>query len=98
MTCSTCAEFSAPRPIRLPADLTAAILSLQAAIADHRISALPTYSDTYTTPAFSTVPADGPWPEIVRNGFRCTRCGEKYLLSAETYHGGGGSLEAVTGG
>jgi hypothetical protein len=95
MTCSNCEEFHEPRPIRLPADLTAAILSLQAAVADDRLAALPAYSATYTMPAFSTVPAEGPWHDIVDNGFQCTRCDRRYRLSAETYHGRGGCLEQV---
>jgi hypothetical protein len=95
MTCSNCEEFHEPRPIRLPADLTAAILSLQSAVADGRLAVLPAYSATYTMPAFSTILAEGPWHDIVDNGFKCTRCDRRYRLSAETYHGRGGSLEAV---
>lgn len=97
MACSTCAEFSSPRPIRLPADLTSVILSLQAAVADGRLTVLPAYSATITAPAFSSLSAEGPWHEIIQNSFACTDCGQKYLLSAETYHGGGGSLEATDG-
>ncbi|MEB2847131.1 hypothetical protein GAO09_15575 [Rhizobiales bacterium RZME27] len=96
MTCSTCEDFSQPRPIRLPADLTSAILLLQAAVAQGRLTVLPAYSATYTLPAFSTLDAEGPWHEIVENRFACTACGQKYLLSAETYHGHGGSLEVMT--
>lgn len=95
MTCSTCAEFSSPHPIRLPADLTAAILMLQDAVAEGRLSRLPDYSDTYTLPAFSTLNANGPWHDVIENRFACTACGQKYLLNCETYHGGGGSLEAM---
>lgn len=93
MPCRTCADFQTPRPIRLPADLTAAILCLQQAVAEQRLTILPAYSDTITTAAFSTVKAEGPWDDIVINRFQCTACGQRYELSAETYHGGGGSLE-----
>ncbi|MGF9562578.1 hypothetical protein [Neorhizobium sp. JUb45] len=96
MACSTCADFSSPRQIRLPADLTAVILSLQAAVAQNRLTVLPAYSATITAPAFSTLAAEGPWHEIIQNTFRCSGCGQKYILSADTYHGGG-SLDATDG-
>jgi hypothetical protein len=94
MTCSSCEEFHEPRPIRLPADLTGAILSLQSAVADGRLAVLPVHSIAAGAD-FSALEAQGPWEDHVHNAFRCTRCGRRYRLSAETYHGRGGSLEAV---
>ena len=30
------------------------------------------------------------WGDIVSHEFKCTGCGQKFRLSAETYHGSGG--------
>ncbi|MGI2035307.1 hypothetical protein ACRQ1B_23255 [Rhizobium panacihumi] len=97
MACSTCAEFSSSRPIHRPADLTSAILSLQAAIADGRLTVLPDDITNTAAAPFSTLIAEGPWHDFVENRFKCTACGKKYRLRAETYHGSGGSLEGVYG-
>ncbi|WJH39410.1 hypothetical protein N7E02_21620 [Aliirhizobium terrae] len=95
MTCSNCEEFHEPRPIRVPADLTAAILSLQAAVADNRLAVLPVHS-IHAGADFSTLEIHGPWEDLIQNAFQCVRCGQRYLLTAETYHGRGGSLKAVS--
>lgn len=94
MTCSICEEFHEPRPIRLPADLTAAILSLQAAVADGRLAVLPVHSIAAGAD-FSALEAHGPWEDLLYNAFQYVRCGQRYLLTTETYRGRGGSLKAV---
>lgn len=41
------------------------------------------------------VPDEGPWPDYLEAHFEDCR-GQRYLLSVETYHGGGGTWERST--
>jgi hypothetical protein len=40
---------------------------------------------------FSTLIADGPWPDVLQYFFHCTACGQSFRLEVETYHGAGGT-------
>ena len=44
---------------------------------------------------FMELPVEGGWPDVFVYYFGCTRCGARYRLSAETYHGGGGTWRPV---
>nr|WP_319393780.1 hypothetical protein [uncultured Desulfobacter sp.] len=37
---------------------------------------------------FEKINASGGWPDIIENEFECTSCKKRYLLFADTYHGG----------
>ena len=40
---------------------------------------------------FEHIDPAGPWPDVLNYAFRCTACGQRFQLDAETYHGSGGS-------
>ena len=42
----------------------------------------------------TSVPDEGPWPDYVEAYFE-DRVGQRYKLTAETYHGAGGSWEKI---
>ena len=44
---------------------------------------------------FMELPVEGGWPDVFIYYFACTRCGARYELSAETYHGGGGAWQPI---
>jgi len=53
----------------------------------------PTGQLCFSQPSFSSLPADGPWPDYFEYYFRCVSCGSLFRLVVETYHGTGGKWE-----
>jgi len=48
------------------------------------------------TAPLDDIKPDTPWPDdIIEHTFQCTQCRQRFLLSVETYHGTGGTWEAV---
>ena len=45
--------------------------------------------------AFPALLDDGPWPDFATGEFSCARCGERFRLAVDMYHGAGGTWEAV---
>jgi hypothetical protein len=45
---------------------------------------------------FAALSEQGPWPDWISCGFECASCGELFELSAETYHGSGGTWRPVS--
>jgi hypothetical protein len=54
-------------------------------------SALPQDAVGSSQEPFSTLAANGPWPDVLQYYFHCTACGQSFRLEVETYHGAGGS-------
>ncbi len=96
--CERCAELSAPFRITSPAALQNAIRVVRDNLKDKTLVEVH-YSPQAVVPLtqskFSSVSAEGPWDDILQYCFACTICGQPYRLSAETYHGSGGSWEPV---
>lgn len=42
-------------------------------------------------PSLTSIPIDGPWPDYFEHYFSCTTCRQLYRLSAEAFHGMGGT-------
>lgn len=95
MTCLRCQKVRTVPRIAVPRDLTRAIRNAREAL---RASVLeetdywPEGEARFTFDAFSEVPEKGGWDDILVYYFRCSSCGQLYRLSAETYHGSGGSF------
>jgi hypothetical protein len=92
--CSKCQELNAVRSIKTPGDLQQ-ILHLT----KHKLT-IGDLVETVTAPQgvasfsqdpFSTLAANGPWPDVLQYSFRCNACEQSFRLAVETYHGTGGT-------
>ncbi|MGL4666941.1 MAG: hypothetical protein ACRCWR_03320 [Saezia sp.] len=90
MTCSVCQSFSYIS-IKTPTELTEAISALQKAVRKGDMQSLGT---TYQTAPLKEL-AHNHWNDSVSNYLMCSNCHQYFHLSAETYHGSGGSLSTV---
>jgi hypothetical protein len=45
--------------------------------------------------SFAVLSESKKWGDIVEHYFKCTKCGQLFVLSAETYHGSGGKWEPI---
>ncbi|MGX2032440.1 MULTISPECIES: hypothetical protein [Methylocaldum] len=90
--CQKCAELSVRHEILSPAQLTKTIRVLRANVADGTLVDItqPAHSPSGE---FSELSDVAPWPDYVEHYFRCTACGQRFRLSADTYHGAGGEWE-----
>ena len=94
--CRTCDELHAKWEIRSPQDLAKAIRVIQASIEAGTLNVL-AHPTVESMSAFDTVPADGPWCDVLAYWFSCGQCETRFSLFAETYHGAGGSWQPIDG-
>lgn len=88
--CDRCRHLHQTLPVRLPADLKRAIRLAQENVANGALA--PVAADTLPgSQPFSRLSPAGPWDDVVHYVFVCTGCGQRFELSAETYHGAGGA-------
>jgi hypothetical protein len=85
--CPSCQELHVEFAIRTPGELAKAIQLVRANVVDGTLRPI----DQAGAEPFAAVRVDGPWPDVVAYVFRCATCGTEFELSAETYHGSGGS-------
>ncbi len=93
MACPLCHELCGTREIRSPDNLRDAIVLAKSAIQRGIIAEQASESGMLWTEPFDQVSSDGPWDDILSYEFRCKACGERFSLSAETYHGSGGKWQ-----
>jgi hypothetical protein len=96
--CERCADLRAPFPITSDAALRNAIRVVHDNLKDKTLVEVH-YAPGAVVPLrpskFAYLQPDGPWDDFLAYYFACTACGQPYRLSAETYHGSGGSWEPV---
>jgi hypothetical protein len=89
-------EVTPEQRLRTPGELTAALRSLRADVAAGRLEQ---YFDPDallgTEKTLGEIPLEGPWDDYLELFFRDPRTGERYQLTAETYHGQGGAFERL---
>ena len=97
MSCERCAPFATTLPIRGPADLAAITEHVRQAVADGRLeyAAFETEPTLAIEPSFLTLDLAGPLPDVIRYQFACPCCGQGFEITAETYHGVGGSWRPI---
>ena len=95
MPCLRCGELAAGYRIVSPDELRRAIEVASARIVDGTLEELSLEGGWSSPTKFAEVAAGGAWDDIVSYWFGCRACGQCFRLGAETYHGGGGSWEAV---
>lgn len=88
--------MTAPGPIDGPVALKRVLASLRA---DVEAGRLVQYFDPEallgTDRHLAEIPLEGPWGDYLELYFRSPRTGERYRLTAETYHGQGGAFEPL---
>lgn len=85
--CPRCAALRQRFAIERPTDLRLAIRVVSDHLADGTLVEEP---ETSASRPFSEILENGPWDDVLRRAFRCANCGQRFLLEAETFHGGGG--------
>lgn len=96
--CEHCRDVCQSFKITLPRDLTKAIKVVKDNIAVGTIlesDYWPTKHIKIELEPFSKVNAEGPWGDYLEYYFECSRCGQLFRLSAETYRGSGGGWEPL---
>jgi hypothetical protein len=93
MSCPSCEEFDTAIELHSPAQLARVIEKVRASVEAQqlRYDSFESDRELIGQPTFAAVPANGPWPDVMRYHFTCCSCRAPYLLEAETYHGAGGA-------
>ncbi len=90
MTCSRCEHLDEVVHLRTPGELFRAIGTIRRSLTDGYIEEIDA-GPLSSALAFSDLSEEGLLDDIVHYRFRCPDCGQNFVLSAETYHGRGGS-------
>lgn len=91
--CTQCQDLQVRFEISHPSELRKAMRVAKDNVADGTLSVVGGNDEAWTTP-FDQASVEGPWDDIVHYKFKCNHCGMQFSLSAETYHGRGGSWAA----
>ena len=89
MACARCQELAVDVKIRAPSELKSAIRVARDNIADSTIREVVSGNERGHR-TFSEVVAGAPYDDVLHFQFECRSCAQKFSLTAETYHGGGG--------
>jgi len=97
-TCTQCEELRQKVKAQTPRQLSELILDIRNEIAAGVLAEddfWPRDVIKIETGPFGALPASGGWPDVFVYYFRCTMCKTLFKLSAETYHGSGGSWKVA---
>lgn len=92
MACNRCHDLCITYPIRTPGELRKAIVVAAGNVKDDTIEEVLVQGpvvEPYVP--FDHVVTETASPDVLAYRFRCKNCGEVFSLTAETYHGSGGS-------
>ena len=94
MNCSNCSDIWERQEINSPGQLTSVLQTVKAAVAQgilvsEEAAELGSFPIEQSA-TFQGLKPEGPWPDVIDYYFRCAKCGQRFQLSAETYHGNGG--------
>ena len=96
--CENCNELSQRYEIGRPGQLSKAIRVVRDNLADGTIVESAYWPEgilKLDQSDFSSLSETGPWGDGFDYYFECSTCGQKFRLSAETYHGSGGAWEPI---
>ena len=96
--CENCNELSQRYEIGRPGQLSKAIRVVRDNLADGTIVESAYWPEgvlKLDQSDFSSLNETGPWADGFDYYFECSVCGQKFRLSAETYHGSGGAWEPI---
>ena len=88
--CASCDALDIELVIRSPGELAKAIRVVQGNLSDGTLEEIEGLGSS-NAPFLSDVSEHGPWPDHMEYHFKCVWCGSRYKLTAETFHGAGGS-------
>ncbi|MDO8651016.1 MAG: hypothetical protein Q7R66_02365 [Undibacterium sp.] len=91
MSCHQCQDLCIEYRIALPTELRKAIKIAHENIIDGTIEEILSKADRSGQIPFIELAKSGAWDDVLCYRFRCQECGEAFCLTAETYHGSGGS-------
>ena len=92
--CEKCKDLNTVFRINYPGDLKQAIRIAKENVEDSTIAVVEAENENWSIP-FSQLAESGTWDDIVHYVFVCNYCGQKFQLSAETYHGAGGEWKPI---
>lgn len=99
MTCPRCADLCLVFPIRSPAELQQALTVAGDNLCDGAIEEIALEAGWFEAIIpFRNLLEGAAVGDYVAYRFRCTSCGEVFALTAETYHGYGGSWRTERSG
>jgi hypothetical protein len=90
--CLSCKDLNIEFRIKLPSDLKKAIAVARDNLADGTILDVTTGDGK----PFDELVSSEKWDDVLLYHFQCNTCGQRFELSAETYHGSGGSWKPVS--
>lgn len=96
--CNNCKEICQEVRIDSPANLKKTIRVVQDNITDGTIIESKFWPKQYIktqNESFSRIKPQGPWEDVLSYYFECPECSQLFQLSAETYHGSGGSWNPI---
>ncbi len=96
--CDHCREVCQEYKIGLPKDLEKTIKVIRDNLADETIVESDFWPDGILkaqSDNFSELNPKGPWQDSLLYFFGCPKCNQIFQLSAETYHGAGGSWKPI---
>ncbi len=79
--------------IRCPEDFVSVLQAVRNAIAQGTLVHVKPAGAAFALDDILVLRDEGPWPDYVEAYFESAATGARYRLSAETYHGAGGSWE-----
>ncbi|MEW6443221.1 MAG: hypothetical protein AB1640_19980 [bacterium] len=86
--CQNCKDLDVEIDIRSPGELKKTLDMARKYVAAGILAVL--RGESRGSQPFEPANSSGPWNDVVNHLFRCTSCGRKFELFAETYHGRGG--------
>ena len=92
--CDNCSDLNTVFRIEFPGHLKQAIQVAKDNMADGTISVDESETEQWSQ-SFNQLIASGRWDDLVHYVFVCNTCGQKFQLSAETYHGAGGEWKPI---
>lgn len=82
--------------VKSPNDLRLLLSEIRSEVGKETLRQLPAKEGGWQTEiAIQKIPEEGPWPDYIEIDFEVTQSGERYRLTAETFHGCGGSWQKI---
>jgi hypothetical protein len=92
MSCERCQDLCVTYKISAPSDLKKAIAIAREHMESGTLREVDAPKpDVAAQAPFSNLAAEQPWDDFISFAFVCQGCGQRFTLTAETYHGSGGT-------
>jgi hypothetical protein len=97
--CAQCAGFRSPIAIGGPGELGSVIALVRQAVRDGVLEDLGPMAEAamVAQPSFLELKRGQSLPDVLQYGFACRNCGQRFVLTVDTYHGAAGFLLELAG-